>query len=63
MIPTIQTLPPVLKRSLTWDRGTELARHADITLAIYFADPHAPWRHGSNEKHQRTAPPVFPQQH
>ena len=53
MIPTIHTLPEALKRSLTWDRGTELARHADITLAtdlaIYFADPHAPWQRGSNE--------------
>jgi IS30 family transposase len=53
MIPTIHTLPAALKRSLTWDRGTELARHAEITLAtdlaIYFADPHAPWQRGSNE--------------
>lgn len=43
---TIHTLPAALKRSLTWDRDTELARHAEITLttqiAIYFCDPHAP---------------------
>ncbi len=53
MIPTIQTLPEHLRRSLTWDQGTELARHKDITLAtdlaIYFCDPHKPWQRGSNE--------------
>ena len=53
MIPTISTLPEQLRRSLAWDRGTELARHRDITLAtgldIYFCDPHSPWQRGSNE--------------
>jgi len=46
LIPLIQTLPGHLRRSLTWDRGTELARHQDITLAtdmaIYFCDPTHP---------------------
>ena len=53
MIPTIKTLPEHLRRSLTWDQGTELARHKDIAiatdLAIYFCEPHKPWQRGSNE--------------
>jgi IS30 family transposase len=64
MIPTIHTLPEMLTRSLTWDRGTELARHAEITLAtdlaIYFADPHAPWQRGSNENTNGLLRQYFP---
>ncbi|HJY70024.1 MAG TPA: IS30 family transposase, partial [Streptosporangiaceae bacterium] len=50
---SILTLPEQLRRSLTWDRGTELAQHQRVTeqagLAVYFADPYSPWQRGSNE--------------
>ena len=46
-------LPPWFARTLTWDNGMEMARHARITeqagVQVYFADPHAPWQRGSNE--------------
>lgn len=49
----IKTLPETLKRSLTWDRGTEMANHRQFTLAtdvkVYFCDPRSPWQRGSNE--------------
>jgi IS30 family transposase len=64
MIPTIQTLPEHLRRSLTWDQGTELARHKDITLAtdlaIFFCDPHKPWQRGSNENTNGLLRQYFP---
>ena len=49
----IGKLPRELRRSLTWDRGKELSRHKEFTLAtdmqVYFCDPASPWQRGSNE--------------
>jgi IS30 family transposase len=49
----IKTMPVELFKTLTWDRGKEMARHADIEVStgvqVYFCDPHSPWQRGSNE--------------
>ncbi|MBA3523601.1 MAG: IS30 family transposase [Geodermatophilaceae bacterium] len=53
IVATIGALPAALRRSLTWDQGLEMRRHAAITIAadlpIYFCDPHSPWQRASNE--------------
>lgn len=53
LIKQMKRLPQHLKGSLTWDRGTELARHKEFSIAtdipVYFCDPRSPWQRGSNE--------------
>lgn len=53
VITRMSALPSWFTKTLTWDRGTEMARHQRITAAtgisVYFADPYSPWQRGSNE--------------
>ncbi len=57
MINAMGDLPAHLRRSVTWDRGTEMADYSRIMLEleapVYFADPHSPWQRGSNENTNR----------
>ena len=53
----VSGLPELVRKSLTWDQGTEMGRHAAVTVAtdlpVFFADPHSPWQRPTNENTNR----------
>jgi len=64
LIKTIRKLPRELRKSVTWDRGLELAAHKKLSIAtdikVYFCDPHSPWQRGSNENTNGLLRQYFP---
>ena len=64
LIRQVRKLPVELRKSLTWDRGTEMALHRQFSLAtnfkVYFCDPQSPWQRGTNENTNRLLRQYFP---
>jgi IS30 family transposase len=60
----VRTLPKQLRRTLTWDRGLEMASHKDFTVAtnvkVYVCDPQSPWQRGTNENTNLLLRQYFP---
>lgn len=60
----VNKIPASLKKTLTWDRGSEMAQHKSFTVAtdvqVYFCDPRSPWQRGSNENTNRLLRQYFP---
>jgi transposase, IS30 family len=52
-VPSFENIPEPMRKTLTYDRGTEMARHATLTantgIKVWFCDPYSPWQRGSNE--------------
>lgn len=64
LVKLLNELPPSLRRTVTWDQGTEMAKHLDITAdtgtKIYFCDAASPWQRGSNENANGLLRQYFP---
>jgi transposase, IS30 family len=64
MIAKMSQLPAILRQTLTWDQGSEMANHVQIAAAtdldIYFCDPHSPWQRGTNENTNGLLRQYFP---
>ncbi|WP_456152250.1 IS30 family transposase [Glutamicibacter protophormiae] len=64
LIKTMGDLPKLLRGSLTWDQGVEMAKHAAFSTAtdmeVYFCDPHSPWQRGTNENTNGLLRQYFP---
>jgi IS30 family transposase len=60
----VRRLPTELSKSLTWDRGGEMAAHKKFSVAtdvrVYFCDPRSPWQRGTNENTNRLLRQYFP---
>ncbi|MFC8376708.1 IS30 family transposase [Streptomyces albidoflavus] len=64
LVQTVSTLPAQLRRSLTWDQGSEMALHRQFSTAtdmpVFFCDPASPWQRGSNENTNGLLRQYFP---
>ena len=66
LIRQVRRLPKELRKSLTWDRGLEMALHKEFSIAtnvnVYFCDPRSPWQRGTNENTNRLLRQYLPKQ-